>query len=61
MKKNYFKTLIVAAGLILTQPTLNAQTWSLVGTGMSGDVNSTVVFNAELYAGGAFTIAGGSP
>jgi len=44
----------------------NGTSWSALGTGMSGgssfpDVSALVVSGSDLYAGGSFTNAGGSP
>ena len=38
-----------------------AQTWSAVGTGMSGYITSLSVYNGLLYAGGQFSTAGSIP
>jgi len=38
----------------------NGTTWSPLGAGLNGDVYALAVFNNELYAGGAFTKAGGT-
>src|ERR1043166_4598902 len=61
MKKNYFKTLTVSAGLfLLTAGNMISQTWSALGTGVDNDVQASVVYNGALYVGGSFTTAGGS-
>ncbi len=39
----------------------NGTNWDSVGTGMNNRVNALAVYNGELYAGGAFTLAGGTP
>jgi hypothetical protein len=37
----------------------NGANWSLLGSGVNESVNSLIVFNNELVAGGEFTTAGG--
>ncbi len=37
----------------------NGASWQPVGTGMNWSVQALCVYNGELYAGGAFTTAGG--
>src|SRR6187431_2507401 len=40
---------------------LHAQTWSAVGTGVTGFVDALTAYNGSLYAGGTIVTAGGSP
>ena len=55
------KRIIPIIVIVLNSTMTKAQTWSAAGSGMNQPVLSLSVYNSQLYAGGWFTTAGGSP
>jgi hypothetical protein len=62
MKHNFIKTFVRAIiALFIFTPTINAQNWSPLGAGVSGDssvIFTTGTFNNSLYIAGIFSSAG---
>ncbi len=54
--KLLFTILLAINGL-----SVSGQIWSPVGTGVDSFVQSSVIFNGNLYIGGKFSTAGGNP
>jgi trimeric autotransporter adhesin len=47
--------------LLFSITSLSAQVWTPLGTGINGIVNASEMYRGELYVGGLFTMADGSP
>ncbi|MCX6292340.1 MAG: T9SS type A sorting domain-containing protein [Bacteroidetes bacterium] len=54
------KYLVIIVTCLFVLPELRAQSWTNLGVGLGEQVNALAVYNGNLYAGGAFTMDGGS-